>query len=286
MIHFDEYWAKAEEAASFLRDRGIGPADVVIQCGSGMAQLAELVIPDAAKVRMEEIPHFAMTTAKGHGNEAVMAKVGDLHVVIFTGRIHLYEGYDALTVAFSTAVAKALGSKLFIATSAAGGLNQHYHVGDLMIHSSFINFQNDNPLLTLQVSDYKQRFIDPKPPYDPYASRALSSYLSQADVDVRQGVYIGTKGPMYETMAELGMLRALGGDAVGMSSIPEIILCHFLQLPVVGATVISNECFREDLVTHEKVLEISRKSVPALASGIRAFLEDRYWWHKLDRSKR
>jgi purine-nucleoside phosphorylase len=285
MLHFDEYWARAEEAAQFLRDRGIGPADVVIQCGSGMAPLAEQVVPGGQSVRMEEIPHFAMTTVKGHGNEAVLGKVGELNVLFFTGRIHLYEGFNALTVSFSTVVAKALGAKVFIVTSAAGGLNQHYHVGDLMIHTSFINFQGDNPLLHMEVSEYKQRFIDPKPPYDPYASRALSSYLSQADVDVRQGVYLGVKGPMFETMAELGMLRALGGDAVGMSSIPEIIMCHFIKLPVVGATIVSNECFREELVTHEKVLEISRKSVPALAQGIRAFLEDRYWWHKLDRRR-
>jgi len=285
MIHFDEYWAKAGETARYLGEHDMSPVDVVIQCGSGMAALAEHVIPDSQSLRLEQLPHFPYSVVKGHGNEAVVGKVGELKVLFFTGRIHLYEGFDALTVGFPAAVAKSAGAKVFIATSAAGGLNQHYHVGDLMIHNSFINFQGDNPLLHLEVSDYKQRFIDPKPPYDPYASRALSSYVTQVEVDVRQGVYIGVKGPMFETMAELAMLRALGGDAVGMSSIPEIIMCHFLKLPVVGATIVSNECFREELVTHDKVLEIGKKSVPALASGIRAFLEDRYWWHKLERRR-
>jgi len=285
MKHFDTYWAEAQDAARYLGDHGMFPVDVVIQCGSGMAQLANEVLPDPKRLLMEEIPHLPISTVKGHGNEAVYGEVGSYKVLFFSGRIHLYEGHDALTVAFPVAIAKAADAVLFIAASAAGGLNQHYHVGDIMIHNSFINFMGNNPLMELEVADYKQRFIDPKPPYDPFASRALSGYLSQAEVEVRQGVYMGVRGPMYETMAELYMLRQLGGDAAGMSSLPEIIMCHFLKMPVVGVSIITNEGFRQELVTHERVLEISRKSIPALATGIRAFLEDRFWRAKLHRKQ-
>ena len=277
MIHRDEYWPQAQEAAGYLAGQAMCPADVVLQCGSGLSTLPDILAPEGKRISMDEMPHFPVATVTGHGKEAVYANIGGLRLLILNGRSHLYEGHDALRAGFPAALAKAVEAKLFIATNSAGALNQHFSTGSAMVHSDFINHQGDNALLHMQVDDPSERFLDPKPAYALEASSAMLDHLGEAGLDVHSGTYVAVRGPIFETTAELYMLRGFGADAIGMSTVPELTVCHFFKLPAIGVSVIANECFDPAPVSHEQVLKICRSQAPKLAAGIKMFLEDKTW---------
>lgn len=273
MIHRREYMQRADAAAAALTSAGLGPADVVLQCGSGIAPIADLLLPDGPKrMPLADVPHLPAPRVAGHGHEAVYGVVGNARVLVLTGRLHVYEGHSPEIAGFPAAVAKALGARLYIATNAAGGLNQHFAAGDAMIHSDFVNFQGDNAVAHIATDDAAERFVDPKPAYQPEASRAVGRHLAAAGLSVHEGVYVSVRGPLYETRAELYMLRSFGGDAIGMSTVPEISICCFLRLAAVGVSIITNECFAPDAVTHDAVVAGSVNAIPQLAAGLRAFL--------------
>jgi purine-nucleoside phosphorylase len=274
MIHRDDYWRRAEEGAAFLAELGLGPADVVLQCGSGLHQLAELLLPESRRVPLHDIPHMPGTSVVGHGREAVFGTLGSARLLVLTGRLHLYEGYSPEIAAFPAALAKACGASLYIATNAAGALNQHMRTGELMLHTDFINFQGDNAIAHIQADEPMARFIDPKPAYNLTASGILARHLHGAGAGVHEGVYVSVRGPLYETRAELYMLRSFGADAIGMSTVPEITVCNFFALPAIGLSVITNECFNPAPVTHGDVLAASQAAIPKLAAGLRSFIEN------------
>jgi purine-nucleoside phosphorylase len=274
MIHRRDYLARADEAAAHLREAGLGPADVVLQCGSGMARLADLLIPDGKGVEMASVPHLPAPKISGHGHEAVFGTVGGARLLVLTGRPHIYEGHSPETAGFPAAVAKALGATLFIATNAAGGLNQHMRGGELLLHGDYINFQGDNALAHIATDDAAERFIDPKPAYNLTASATLLRHLSAAGCGVHQGVYIAVRGPIFETRAEIYMLRSFGADAVAMSVVPEVTICSFVGLPCIGVSVLTNECFSTGGVSHAEVLAACENVIPRLADGLRSFLSN------------
>jgi purine-nucleoside phosphorylase len=273
MLQRELYWAMAEEAASHVSSAGIYPVDAVVQCGSGLAALIDALLPEHQRLPMEEVPHMPASAVSGHGRELFYGTVGTSRVLIFSGRFHLYEGHDPLVAAFPAALAKALGARLFLLTNAAGGLNQHFAAGDVMLHSDYINFQGDNPLAQLITDDSAEKFVDPKPPYDYVVLDKLARELDAAGLSVQRGIYIGVRGPVFETLAELRMMRSFGADAVGMSSVPEIILCNFLRLPVVGLSVITNECFSPLKLTHQQVVEGSQRAASRIGTAFKALLE-------------
>jgi purine-nucleoside phosphorylase len=270
------YLEHAADAAAVLRRAGLAPADIVVQCGSGLSLLAETLFEGAGEVQrlpMREVPQLPPAAVGGHGKEILAGQVGAKRVLVFSGRIHMYEGYSPEVAGFAAAVAQAAGAAQFVLTNAAGGLNQHFRTGDVMLHNDFINFQGDNALAHLATNDLHQRFIDPKPPYDMAASGRLGAALGGAGLAVHQGVYIGVRGPIYETRAELAMFRSFGADAIGMSSIPEIMVCNQLRLPVVGVSLITNECFAPGAVGHDSVLDESRNAGHKLGRALRVFAE-------------
>jgi purine-nucleoside phosphorylase len=272
MIPARDYLAQAEEAAAHLRSAGLGPADVVLQCGSGMAQLADLLLPQGVRIPMREVPHLPAPSVAGHGHEAVFGTVGGARLLVLTGRPHIYEGHSPEVAGFPAAVAKALGATLFIATNAAGGLNQHMRGGELMLHADYINFQHDNALANLATDDAAERFIDPKPAYNLTASATLARHLQAAGCGVHQGVYVAVRGPIFETRAEIYMLRSFGADAVAMSVVPEVTVCNFVKLPCIGLSLLTNECFSTGGVSHAEVLSVSAAIIPRLGEGLRTFL--------------
>jgi len=277
MIHRDEYWAQAQAAAAYLESKGLAPVDCVLQCGSGLSPLIEALggrhPQTLPAVPLEKIPHLPGTAVRGHGKNAVLCEIGARRVLVFSGRLHLYEGHAPLTVAFPAAIAKACGAKLFIATNAAGALNQHMLTGEALLHSDFINYQQAYAIAELKCDDPAERFVDPKPAYDAQASLALGQALQSAGLKVHGGTYISVRGPLFETRAELMMLRSFGADAVGMSTVPELSMCHFLGLPCAGVSIITNECFSPGLVSHAEVLEQSLKAARKLGTGLRVFFE-------------
>jgi purine-nucleoside phosphorylase len=254
------------------------PVNIVLQCGTGIHPVADTLLPAAKRIDMNEVPHFPTVTVTGHGKTVSYGTVSDVRLLIFTGRIHLYEGHDPLTAGFPAAVAKAIGAELLILTNAAGTLNQQYKVGDVMIHADFINQQGDNAVAYLEADDPLQRFVDPKPVYQAEAGEELERHLAAVDLRVHRGVYVGMRGPMYETRAELKMLRSFGGDAIGMSVIPEATMARFFDLPIVGISVITNDCFGLTRVDHEEVVRVGEAAAPKLGMGVKSFIET--GWHR------
>ena len=273
--HRNEYLAKAAEAAAYIaRSAGCEGFDTVVQCGSGLNGLIDAVLPDGGRIPMEDIPHFPASRVKGHGREVIHGQVNGRNVMVLAGRIHLYEGHDPLTAGFPAALAHASGARRFLLTNAAGGLNQHFVQGSVMMITDFINFQGDNALAHMLTDEAAERFVDPKPATDLRQGQLLARQLQKAGLKVNQGTYIGVRGPIYETRAELAMMRSWGADAIGMSTIPELTVCHAFGLPALGVSVITNECFKDAPVTHGEVVDIGSQVSPALGTAIRAFIED------------
>jgi purine-nucleoside phosphorylase len=294
VVERDAYWAQALEAAGYLQQRGCGAPLVAIQCGSGLAPLIAALWPDGPEAAgggrcgFSAVPHLAAVGVAGHGTEVLwgdlVGREGPRRVLVFSGRLHLYEGHTPLTAAFPVAIAAALGCRLFLLTNAAGALNQHYALGDAMVQTDFINLQGDNPLAHLACPPtadtaepgpsgiaHLTRFVDPKPAYDPEASALLAGCLNAAGLAVHSGVYVALRGPLYETHAELVMLRGCGADAVGMSSVAELALCHFFRLPAVGVSIVTNECFSTAPVTHAAVVAASHAAAASLGAALRSF---------------
>ena len=174
-------------------------------------------------------------------------------------------------------MAKAAGARLLVITNAAGGLNQHYREGEMMVHRDFINFQHDNAIAHLQTDSSVERYVDPKPPYHLKASELVAQALVRARLNVHYGVYIGVQGPVFETRAELAMMRSFGADAIGMSTVPEVTVAAFFRLPTVGISTITNECFGATGTDHAEVLAVSNQVAPKLSSGLTLFLEEGQW---------
>lgn len=274
MQHLDDYRARAAEAAAFLSGQGLTPIDVVVECGSGLSGLAAVLLTDPRRLPLSEIPQLAPATVAGHGRDALWAMVGDLGVLVLTGRVHLYEGHSSAQAGFPAAMASATGARLLVLTNAAGALNPEYRVGDVMLHSGYLNHQGENPLQHLRIDDPAQRFVSPEPAYHPGAGDALHGELRVAGLTVHRGTYLATHGPVFETQAELKMMRGWGADAVGMSTVPEVIVSHLCRLPVVGLSVITNECFGPGGLTHAEVLAASGQAAPALGSALGSFLRE------------
>lgn len=277
MQHFDTYWQGALDAARYLGDQGLLAADVVVQCGSGERELGQMLLPGATQVHMVDIPNMPIASISGHGKDLMWATAGPFTIAVITGRVHLYEGYNAAVVGFPAALAKALGARLFICLNAAGSLNAEYPAGSFMVHSDYINNLGDNPLRHIELSNSIDRFVNVVPAYHPALAGLLMHHMKQDGVAIGEGVYLSTQGPIFETRAELAMMRAWGADAVGMSTVPEVQVCHLMKLAVLGVSSITNEAFHSHAVSAGDVLSAAQNSVPALATGLRSFLEDASW---------
>lgn len=268
------YWSSALETADYLRERsGFDSISQVIQCGSGLSSLIDALMPEGLRISMDDVPHFPVSRVPGHGREIITGEIGGRTVMILAGRIHLYEGHNPLEAGFPAVLARACEAERFILTNAAGGLNQHFRQGSVMLITDFINFQGDNAMAHLLTDNAAERFVDPKPATEVRASSELGRCLQQAGLGVNQGIYIGVRGPIFETRAELAMMRSWGADAIGMSTIPELTVCHAFGLPAVGISVITNECFSDAPVSHREVVDVGAQVSPKLGAALRGFIE-------------
>jgi len=222
------------------------PPDVGVICGSGLSELHE-ILSDRVSVPYETIPGFPQSTVQGHAGELVFGKIGAVSVVLMRGRFHFYEGYEPSRVAMPVRVMAALGVRGIIVTNASGGVNPAYEIGDFMViqdHISFPGLSGVSPLMGENDSRFGPRFPAITPAYDgPLQELAL---VKARDLDLsfkmRRGTYIGVSGPSYETPHEIGAMRVLGGDAVGMSTVPEIIQAAHCGVPILGLALVSNKC--------------------------------------------
>ena len=216
--------------------------------GSGLGKLAER-IENPVVIPYKEIPHFPQSTAQGHKGNLIFGMLGGRFIMAMQGRFHFYEGYDMKVVTYPVRVMKLLGVSYLFVSNAAGGVNYDYKVGDLMIIRDHINLM-PNPLLGQNDSFFGPRFPDMTRPYDRKLIALAEEVAAQLKISLVKGVYSAGTGPTYETPAEYDYARTIGADAVGMSTVPEVIVARHMDIPVFGMSVISNEAhhFADDFV--------------------------------------
>jgi purine-nucleoside phosphorylase len=230
---------RAQRAAQFIRERVKLEPSIAIILGSGLGAFAG----DLAEVRAvpyTEIPGFARATVEGHAGQLVVGKAGDTPVAAMQGRFHFYEGYAMEDVTFPIRVLKVLGVNTLILTNAAGSLNTEFTPGSLMVISDHINLMGANPLIGPNDERFGPRFPDLSATYDPVLQNMVISEAKDIGLDMRRGVYASLSGPSYETPAEIHMVRTLGADAVGMSTVPEAIVARHMDMQVIGISCITN----------------------------------------------
>jgi purine-nucleoside phosphorylase len=236
MNHIDQI----KEAAHYISNLIKGQPETGIILGSGLGGLVHH-IEEQVKIPYAHIPHFPVSTVEGHSGELIFGKLSAKPVLIMNGRFHYYEDYSMQQVIFPLRVMRLLGVSNLVVTNAAGGLNADYEAGDLMLIEDFISLLPDNPLRGKNLDEFGPRFPDMSEPVDPdWKARALAVARDHG-LDLKTGVYLGVTGPSLETKAEIRMFRMLGGDAVGMSTVPELIVANQMGMKVIAFSVITNE---------------------------------------------
>lgn len=236
----EDYRRRVEECVTHLRDSLPFIPDIVIQLGTGLGNFGHKI---GAKysIPYSEIPHFPQSTVASHSGNLILGSLGDRKIAVLQGRFHFYEGYSTKEVAFPIRVLSLLGAKTLILTNAAGGLNPLFHAGSIMVLRDHLNFLGENPLRGPNVESWGPRFPDFSTPYHPgLIKTALDSASHCAIQNVISGIYVCIPGPSLETPAETRWLRECGADAVGMSSVPEMIVASHGGMDVLGLSVISN----------------------------------------------
>ncbi|MDG4655688.1 purine-nucleoside phosphorylase [Ectobacillus antri] len=249
-----------ETAAAYLKKKYETVPVVGLILGSGLGVLAD-EIESAVKVPYEEIPEFPVSTVEGHAGQLVFGTLRGVPVVAMQGRFHYYEGYDMQKVTFPVRVMKAMGVEKLIVTNAAGGVNTSFAPGDLMILSDHINFMGTNPLIGPNEAAFGVRFPDMSEAYCKELRHLAKNAAERLHISVQEGVYLAVTGPTYETPAEIRMFRTLGADAVGMSTVPEVIVARHAGMKVLGISCISNMAagILEQPLHHGEVIETTER---------------------------
>ena len=252
-----------DRAVSVVRERVSLAPQVAIILGSGLGALAGEVRADAV-VPYAEIPGFPRSTVEGHAGNLLVGRLEGRAVAVMQGRAHFYEGYSLADVVFPVRVIRALGARVLLVSNAAGGINRLWSSGDLMIIADHINFMGSNPLMGPNDPDLGPRFPDMSQAYDPDLIALAERAALAEGIAIRKGVYAGVHGPSYETPAELRMLRGWGADAVGMSTVPEVIAARHMGMRVLGIAAITDMATGEQIktVTHEVVMAVAREIEP------------------------
>jgi purine-nucleoside phosphorylase len=267
---------KLDEAADLLRERAGGTLDAAIVLGSGFGGVLRDRI-DATPLAYKKIAGMPEPTVPGHAGEALVGQLHGRRIVAFSGRFHLYEGYDPLDVVYPVAVAAHAGARTIVLTNAAGGVNRTYHAGDVMLIVDQLNLTGRSPLVgRVPFPGVKDRFVDMVDAYDPNLCNLARHIAGQYSIVMHDGVYAGLMGPAYESPAEARLWHSMGADAVGMSTVLETIAARALGLSVVGFSLITNVHLTGDATTHAAVIAASQRgasNVARLVEGIVANLD-------------
>ena len=255
-----------EETVKFLKNKYKHTPELGIVLGSGLGSFVnEIEIEE--EVAYEDIPHFPLSTVEGHKGKLIFGKLSGKRVVAMSGRFHYYEGYEVQDVVFPIRVMKLLGIETLLLSNAAGAVNPSYRVGDLMIIKDHVSFFTPNPLIGKNITDFGPRFPDMSEPYKKELIIKAKDIAIKNNFEIKEGVYVAVTGPTFETRAEYKLIHAIGGDAVGMSTVQECIVANHMGLPVFAISVITDIGIRDDenIITHEEVLHAAKQAEPKLA---------------------
>ena len=235
-----------EEAIEFLQNRGFGTPEIGIILGTGLGKIIDHVTIEA-EMSYNHIPNFPTATVEFHKGKLIYGELGGKKVVLMQGRFHVYEGYSLLDVTFPVRVMKGLGISKLLVSNASGAINLNFKKGEIMLIDDHINLQGGSPLAFKGVEELGERFVDMSQPYDEAMNAKIEEIAAANNINLHKGVYASVVGPQLETRAEYRYLKIIGADAVGMSTVPEIIVANQLQIPVAALSVLTDECDPDNL---------------------------------------
>lgn len=266
---------KIKETASFIKNIIQDVPDFAIVLGSGLGKLKDEV--EAIHIlKYSEIPNFPQTTVAGHGGELIYGTLEGKKVLMMSGRFHYYEGHDIQTVVFPFRVFHLLGIKNLILSNAAGGVHKDFKVADVMIINDHINMMPEHPLRGKNIDELGPRFVDMSEPYNKKMIEVAAKVAADLGIKAHQGCYVALQGPTFETPAEYGMIKAIGGDAVGMSTVPEVIVAKHQGMNCFGISIIT-DVGGPDIaftVSHEEVLQAADKAMPNVIKIVKGLVKN------------
>lgn len=266
--------AKRDEALAFIRSKTDFRPDFLIILGTGLGRLASQIQVEIS-IPYNEIPHFPVSTVESHAGRLLFGTLSGKKVVAMQGRFHYYEGYSMQQIVFPVRVLKALSVNTLLVSNACGGMNPNFRRGDIMCITDHINLIGDNPLIGANDNELGPRFPDMSEPYTRSLIDVADTVALSKGIKMHHGVYVAVSGPNLETRAEYRFLRQIGGDVVGMSTVPEVITAIHMGMKVLGISVITDECFPDSLkaVEMKEILEAADMAEPKMTSVIMGVLE-------------
>ena len=266
---------KIQETVQFLNDKGIVNPDFGIILGTGLGSLVS-IIDIEKKIPYNEIPNFPVSTVAGHSGTLIYGKLSGKTILAFQGRFHYYEGWNMQQVTFPVRVMKFLGIDKLIVSNASGGVNPNFEVGDIMLITDHINMMPEHPLRGKNDDRFGPRFVDMHEPYDSEMLKSMEEIAQNNDIKVQKGVYLALQGPTFETPAEYRMVSILGADAVGMSTVPEVIVAKHMGMKCFGISVITDLGYEGHIeeVSHEAVQQAAKLAEKKLCKLIEIFVKD------------
>lgn len=266
-------WEKVQETVNYINKVNTFNPEYGIILGSGLGSLIgdieiEFTLPYSA------IPNFPVSTVQGHKGALVFGTIGDKKVVAMQGRFHFYEGYSMKEVTFPVRVLRYLGVKKLIVSNASGGVNPSYRIGEIVIIKDHINFTPEHPLRGENDERFGPRFVNMSEPYSRKMIVKAKELAAQLNIEVKDGIYLGLQGPSFETLAEYKMVKILGADCVGMSTVSEVIVARHMDLETFGISVITDIGDEDniDTISHDEVLEAAQKAEPNVRKLIKELI--------------
>lgn len=264
---------KIKECTSYIREKISIKTDTAIILGTGLGKLAEEIIIEES-ISYKDIPHFPLSTVEGHSGRLIYGSLGNKKVIAMQGRFHYYEGYNMQEVTFPIRVLKGLGIERLFVSNAAGTMNPAFNVGEIMIITDHINLFPEHPLVGKNYDQLGPRFPDMSETYDKALIKKAKEVAREKGIEIKEGVYVGVSGPTYETPAEYKYFRIIGGDCVGMSTVPEIIVAKHMSMTCFGISVITDSGAPGKLkeITHEEVQRVGELAQPKMAEIFKTLL--------------
>lgn len=266
-------WDKIHETVDYIKKKINFTPEYGVILGSGLGSFTE-DIDIKFTIPYSEIPNFPVSTVQGHQGALVFGNIGAKKIVAMQGRFHYYEGYDMKQVTFPVRVMKYLGVDKLVVSNASGGVNSNYKVGSIVILKDIINMMPEHPLRGKNDDRLGPRFVNMSEPFSKKMIQKANTIANQAGIEVHEGIYLGLQGPTFETLSEYRMVSKLGGDCVGMSTVPEVIVARHMNVETFGISVITDMGNEESIetITHEEVLEAAQNAEPHVRKIIKELI--------------
>jgi purine-nucleoside phosphorylase len=266
-------WEQVQETVNFINEKINFKPEYGVILGSGLGSFTEEMNVEHS-LPYDEIPNFPLSTVQGHKGALVFGTIGDKKVVAMQGRFHFYEGYSMTEVTFPVRVMKFLGVQKLVVSNASGGVNPNYKVGSIVMITDHINMTPEHPLRGKNDERFGPRFVNMSEPYSRKMIAKTTELAQQLNIEVQEGIYLGLQGPTFETLAEYKMVKILGADCVGMSTVPEVIVARHMDLETFGISVITDMGNEESIgtISHDEVLEAAKAAEPKVRSLIKELI--------------